>query len=203
VDSKHHLEEDVMSTGMKPLPLRIAAPRIARSAGRTAQLLVRRRLHQPRPNVGRRLIFADGATGRVYRETVVDRPVADPAVLVVEFRLRGVRGVGHRLFRAESELNTPLFAGFPGFVSKLWLAHDERGRYRGIYQWDGPQSAEDYARALWWALILVSDRDSIHYRVLPSRWRDEWVADTLCSRSDSAPVVDSSPRGGGGESVPA
>jgi hypothetical protein len=29
------------------------------------------------------------------------------------------------VFRAESILNTPLFAGFPGFVSKLWLAHDE------------------------------------------------------------------------------
>jgi hypothetical protein len=30
------------------------------------------------------------------------------------------------LFRAESLLNTPLFVGFPGFVSKLWLAHDEQ-----------------------------------------------------------------------------
>jgi FAD binding domain len=55
---------------------------------------------------------------------------ADPCVLVVEFRLRAVRRRGHAVFRRESLLNTPLFAGFPGFVSKLWLADDERGRYR-------------------------------------------------------------------------
>ena len=60
-----------------------------------------------------------------------------PPVLVVAFRLRWVRGRGHALFRAESLLNTPLFVGFPGFVSKLWLAHDENGAYRGFYQWNG------------------------------------------------------------------
>jgi hypothetical protein len=42
-----------------------------------------------------------------------------PRVLVVEFRLRAVRGRGHAVFRRESLLNTPLFAGFPGFCSKL------------------------------------------------------------------------------------
>jgi membrane protein len=59
----------------------------------------------------------------VYRETVIDRPPALlPAVLVVSFRLRHVnRGWAHSLFRPESELNTVLFAGFPGLVSKLWL----------------------------------------------------------------------------------
>ena len=66
---------------------------------------------------------------------------ADPAVLVVAFRLRWVRGIGHRMFRLESLLNTPLFVGFPGLVSKLWLAHDAAGVYRGVYQWDGAQSA--------------------------------------------------------------
>jgi hypothetical protein len=70
--------------------------------------------------VGVRLGFADGTSARVYRETVVDRgPTLDPCVLIVEFRLRAVRGPGHAAFRLESLLNTPLFAGFPGFVSKL------------------------------------------------------------------------------------
>jgi hypothetical protein len=79
------------------------------------------------------LTFGDGSRGRVYRESVVDHaPDAEPAVLVVSFRLGGVRGVGHALFRAESLLNTPLFVGFPGFVSKLWLAHDEHGVYPGF-----------------------------------------------------------------------
>ena len=65
----------------------------------------------------------------------------EPVVLVVAFRLRWVRGRGHALFRAESLLNTPLFVGFPGFVSKLWVAHDEGHVYRGVYQWNGPALA--------------------------------------------------------------
>jgi hypothetical protein len=80
---------------------------------------------------------------------------------VVAFRLRGVRGRGNALFRRESELNTPLFVGFDGFVSKLWLAHDDRGTYRGLYEWDGARPAEAYARALWRVLALVSVRGSI------------------------------------------
>ncbi|MFE3289201.1 hypothetical protein [Rhodococcus sp. NPDC059234] len=123
------------------------------------------------------MTFADGTTGIVYRETVASGdPPAQPVVLVVMFRLRGVRGRGHALFRAESLLNTPLFAGFPGFVSKLWLTADEEGRYRGFYQWDGARSADDYVRALWWVLALVSDRASIRYRVLPDLRRDDVLA---------------------------
>src|SRR5690606_35944597 len=83
---------------------------------------------------------------------------------------------GHGLFRAESLLNTPLFVGFPGFVSKLWVAHDDRDRYRGIYQWDGTDRAESYVRALWRVLALVSHADSIDYRVLPGARRAEVLA---------------------------
>ena len=99
-------------------------------------------------------------------------------MLVVEFRLRGVRGWGHAVFRAESLLNTPLFVGFPGHVSKMWLAHDERGMYRGLYEWDGPALAVAYARALWWVLALVCARGSIHYAVLPGLRRDELLHDS-------------------------
>ena len=74
-------------------------------------------------------------------------------------------------------LNTPLFVGFPGFVSKLWLAHDENGVYRGFYQWDGSQLADAYVRALWWVLALVSVRGSIRYVVLPALRRDDVLAD--------------------------
>lgn len=112
-------------------------------------------MHLPHANVGRLLRFANGSAAYVYPKTVVDRPsVSNPAVLVVGFRLRGIRGRGHDLFRRESLLNTPLFVGFPGFVSKLWLANDENGVYRGLYQWDGALRAEHYARALWRVLAL-------------------------------------------------
>jgi hypothetical protein len=141
---------------------------------RTVRLLRHRHVRLPAGQVGKVLRFADGTSARVYRETVVDRGATqDPCVLVVEFRLRAVRGWGHAIFRWESLLNTPLFVGFRGFASKLWMADDERGRYRGLYEWDGPQLAEDYARALWRVLALVSVRGSIHYRVLPGLRRDE------------------------------
>jgi hypothetical protein len=140
----------------------------------TAALLWHRRIHLPSERVGQRFRFADGTSAPVYRDTVVDRgPVRDPCVLVVEFRLRLVRGWGHALFRRESLLNTPLFVGFPGFVSKLWLACDECERYRGVYEWDGPRQAENYARALWRVLALVSVPGSIHYRVLPGLRRGD------------------------------
>ncbi len=141
-------------------------------------LLIQRRIHLPRQRVGRRLRFGDGTEASVYRETVVDHPLtAEPAILVVTYRLRGVHNkVAHALFRLESILNTPLFAGFPGLVSKRWLANDRTGAYRGLYQWDDPALAEDYARALWRVLALVSVPESIHYHVTAGLTRDELLS---------------------------
>ncbi|SDJ86929.1 hypothetical protein SAMN05216282_101127 [Cryobacterium psychrotolerans] len=159
-----------------PVAVWPAAKSLATCAVTTAVLLAQRRIHLPRAMAGRRIRFADGTTASVYRETVVDRgPTGDPAVLVVCFRLVVVRGRGHALFRLESILNTPLFVGFPGYVSKLWMTHDSRGTYRGIYEWDGPALAENYARTLWRVLALVCVRGSIHYRVLPGIRRDDFL----------------------------
>jgi hypothetical protein len=144
----------------------------------TLVLSARRAIHQPSLRIGQVLRFDDGTAGRVYRETTVTNPRCDaPALLVVTFRLRWVRGWGHALFRVESILNTPLFVGFPGFVSKLWLAHDEHGRYRGFYQWDDAVLADAYARALWWVLALVSVRGSIRYVVVPGVRRDDVLSE--------------------------
>ena len=160
-----------------PLPYPAALRALADCIASTARLLGQHRLRLPTRRVGTQLRFADGTSARVYRETVADRGATlDPCVLVVEFRLRAVRGWGHTAFRLESLLNTPLFAGFPGFCSKLWLAADERGRYRGFYEWDDPELAENYARALWRVLALVSVPGSIHYVVLPGLRRDELLA---------------------------
>lgn len=144
-------------------------------AWRTLVLVVERRIRQPAANVGLSVCFADGTSSEVYRETMIDRPAAsEPAVLVVCFRLRRIRREwAHAVFRAESELNTILFAGFPGLVSKLWLCHDEQGLYRGFYQWDGAERAVAYVRALWWVLAAVSEPGSIRYAVLPGLDRDK------------------------------
>jgi len=162
-----------------PLGAREGLTALLRCVARTVVLLARRRVHQPGRRLGQELAFADGTTTAVYRETVVARPPPEePCLLVVSFRLRGVKGERlHALFRAESLLNTMLFVGFFGFVSKLWCRHDQRGLYRGVYEWDGPARAEAYVRALWWALIVVSARDSIHYAVVPGVRRDDVLDD--------------------------
>ena len=174
-------------TDQTPLPVVAAWAWVARCVVVSAGLLAKRRVRLSHAHVGQYLRFADGTASRVYRETVIDRPSpSDPAVLVVGFRLRFVRGRGHDLFRFESLLNTPLFVGFPGFISKLWLANDEHGLYRGLYQWDGAGQAEHYARALWRVLALVSVPGSIHYRVLPGLLRENLLSDPQLVPADDS-----------------
>ena len=158
-----------------PLPMGEAVRAVAGCVATSIKLLTHGRVHMPTRHVNERLAFADGTTARIYFETVIDRPpTQNPAVLVVGFRLRGIHSSrGHALFRCESRFNTPLFVGFPGFVSKLWMANDSTGLYRGVYEWDGPDLAENYSRALWRVLALVSTAGSIHYEVLPGLHRDE------------------------------
>ncbi|WP_007025144.1 hypothetical protein [Saccharomonospora iraqiensis] len=165
----------------RPLPRPAAWRAVARCVGTTGLLLVRGELRMPRGHTGRVFRFADDTGAWVYRETVVTREPERPCVLVVTFRLRRIRGRGHAAFRRESLLNTPLFAGFPGFVSKLWLAHDELGRYRGLYVWDDAAAAEHYARSLWRVLELVSERGSIDYYVLPGLHRADVPVDAAAA----------------------
>jgi hypothetical protein len=151
-----------------PLPRTVAAGAVLRCIGTTVRLLLLHRTHLPRERVGMRLHFADGTSARVFRETTVDGVSAeDPCLLVVKFRLRLLRGRWHKLFLTECILNTPLFVGFPGFMSKLWLDRDEREVYRGHYEWSDPGRAEHYARSLWRVLELVCEPGSIDYVVLP------------------------------------
>lgn len=183
-----HSEERTRSA--PPLPRGDAWLAVARCVGVSLRLLARRRVRCPRTRVGARVRFADGSTSTIYRETVVTSAVASHCcALVVRFRLRGVRGRGHALFRAESLLNTPLFVGFPGFVAKWWLAADENGVYRGLYEWDGADQAEAYARALWRVLELVSVRGSIAYTVLPGRHRDDLLTDQPPPDADTDPAA--------------
>ena len=163
---------------LPPLPLPAALASLVRCGFGSLALFAQREIAQPSHHVGDVLHFADRSHGRVYRETVRRHAETDdPVVLVVGFRLRWVHGQGHRLFRAESLLNTVLFVGFRGFVSKLWLAHDEAELYRGVYQWNGEALAHAYVRALWWVLAIVSVRGSIHSVVLPGLRRDDVLDD--------------------------
>ncbi len=157
-----------------PLPRAVAAHALTGCVLRSVLLLAGRRTHLTKDHVGIRLHFADGTGGRVFRETVIERERPnDPCLLVVRFRLRLLRGRWHALFRWECLLNTPLFVGFPGLVSKLWVDRDEEDWYRGVYEWDGAANAQFYARSLWRLLELVCPRDAIQYMVVPRVRRDE------------------------------
>jgi len=149
-----------------PLPEVVAA--FGRCAGATGRLWRRSELRHVPDHVGWTLRFGDGSTARVYRETVSTAPRGgEPCLLVVEFRLRllGRYGPAHAAFRAESWCNTPLFAGFPGFRSKLWLTDPDTGAYRGVYEWDGPDQAAAYADTLSRLLNAVSVDGSVRYHV--------------------------------------
>ncbi len=155
---------------------------LIRSFLRTVALTATGSLAMPRTRVGEAIRFGDGSTSVVFRETATpDLPSTDPAVLVVEFQLSLIRQWrwAHAIFRLTSVVNTPLFAGFPGFRSKLWLSDDTRAVYRGFYQWDGPGAAVSYAETLLRVLSLVCVRGSPRFHVVPGARRDEALAGSI------------------------
>lgn len=185
-------EMDAVASGPRgPLPRTVAAGAVLRCMAATVTLLLTRRTHLRRDRVGTTFRFADGTSAEVFRETTADDVATDdPCLLVVKFRLRLLRGRWHKLFLLECIMNTPLFVGFPGFVSKLWLDRDERDSYRGLYEWSDPARAEHYARSLWRVLELVCTPGSIDYCIVPGRRRHEVLQDpellTACDPSGDA-----------------
>jgi hypothetical protein len=158
---------------VRPAPAAFAA-----STVEAARLLATRQLRFPRRHVGLLVRFADGTGGRVYRETVRSGcGTGEPSLLVVQFRLRllGDHPALHALFRAESWANTPLFTGFAGFRSKLWLAGDGTPTYRGLYDWDGPGRAEAYATDLASLLRPLCRPGTVRYHVVAGVGRDDAV----------------------------
>ena len=165
----------------------------ARSAVATARLLAAGRLASPTTYLDRRLCFADGTTSFVFRETAVrDGQSRDPAVLIVEFQLRAIgrSRLWHALFRRECILHTPLFAGFLGFRSKLWITDTTTGNYRGLYEWDGAGRAVDYADRLVRLLALVSTRGSVRYHVVPGLRREAFLRDPALAPAGPGPKTD-------------
>jgi hypothetical protein len=150
----------------------------ARCVAAWGRLVARRRLISPKDNLGARLRFADGSSSFVFRETAVATAgTSDPTLLVIQFRL-GVLGSNrllHAAFRRECVLHTPLFAGFPGFRSKLWLDDVESGVYRGVYEWQGGELARRYAARMVALLAPFSNAGTARYQVVQGLRRDEYL----------------------------
>jgi hypothetical protein len=142
-----------------------------RSVATFARLVLRRRLRMPRERLGVLVGLAGSTTFRVFRETCLDseRPLSDPAVLEVGFRLKAIGSsrLAHRAFQKMCLLTTPFWAGVPGFSVKLWLVDGASDDYGGLYQWRDAEAAERYAAALLPVLRVFSVAGSVWYRVTP------------------------------------
>lgn len=164
---------------MRPRPslLRVMLIEI-RCILQTLAMLATGKIVMPRGEVGRIIVFADGSTSRVYRETTLRTgTAADSVLLVVRFRLKLIERnpVAHALFRFESLFNTVLFAAHRGFRTKLWLTDTTSGFYRGIYEWEGSGSAVEYAEVLRVVLAPWVEAASFGYRVLDGPDRDSFL----------------------------
>ncbi|HEX7291525.1 MAG TPA: hypothetical protein VF250_10405 [Conexibacter sp.] len=103
---------------------------------------------------------------------------SDPTLLVIQFRLAALGGnrLLHAAFRRECVLHTPLFAGFAGFRSKLWIDDLETGVYRGVYQWQGSDLARHYAARMVALLTPFSNAGTARCRIVERVPRDEYLA---------------------------
>jgi hypothetical protein len=141
-------------------------------------LVARRRLRSPKENLGAWLTFADGSSSIVFRETALsEAPTSDPTLLIIQFRLAvlGSNTVLHAAFRRECALHTPLFAGFPGFRSKLWIDDVETGVYRGVYEWQGGDLARRYAARMVGLLAPFSNAGTARHQVVEGLRRDDFL----------------------------
>jgi hypothetical protein len=173
-------------TALQERARRYAVADFARSVAAWGGLVASRRLTSPEEMLGAWLRFADGSSSFVFRETAVtEAGTSDPTLLVIQFRLAflGSNRQLHAAFRRECVLHTPLFAGFPGFRSKLWIDDVETGVYRGVYQWEGADLARHYAARMVALLAPFSNAGTARYQVVEGLRRDEFLL-----RPDVAPT---------------
>jgi hypothetical protein len=140
---------------------------MCRCATRVCRLLGARHLHVDRAWATGAVTLPDGRTFRTFRQTscdVAEPDGADHVVLVVWFRLHGVppgAPVRRWIFERESILNTVLYAGMPGFRTKLWMVDPATSDYAGVYEWSGRSAAEAYVRYITSVLRPLSRAGSV------------------------------------------
>jgi hypothetical protein len=147
--------------------------------------VAQRRLTSPKKWVGIGLRFEDGTSPFIFRETALrEARTEDPAVLVIQFRVAvlGSSQYLHAAFRRECALHTPLFAGFPGFRSKLW-ADDVN---TGVYEWQSASLATQYAQRMVGLLAPFSNPGTARYHVIEHLRRNDFLSDRGAARDSSA-----------------
>lgn len=157
----------------------------SRCAVRVTRLLVAGDLHLRGARVGSRVQLPDGRAYTVFRESTRDGSASGESVtLAVWFHLRGVPPGGRLrrwLFERLCIVNTVLFAGFDGYVVKLWMVDPQSADYAGLYSWGSSDEAERYAAYITAILRPLSVPGTVGYQIL----RDRSLEDHL--RESSAP----------------
>jgi hypothetical protein len=127
-----------------------------------------------------RASLPDGRTYVVFRESIRDAPPPrQPVTLAVWFRLRAIppgAPVRRWLFERLCVLNTVLFAGFDGFLVKLWMVNPNSSDYAGLYAWDSAELADRYGKYITAVLRPLSKPDTVGYQILGDAALDEYLA---------------------------
>ncbi len=151
------------------------------SSWNTAKYWLQGRIHFPKDNMGQTLRLDHNERWVIFREVIVDPVDPQPKVPGAVFRPRfHVRGMSLRQNILFSNLPIPFFIGLPGFRSKLWLYHQETGDFTGIYEWDSPQDAENYARsAAGKFMVNRSEPGSVTFQIFPGMSREVYLSSVL------------------------
>jgi hypothetical protein len=111
---------------------------------RATWLRLRGRVHFPRDPIGT-VLTGDQEDYQIFRKMVVDPVIAQPAQpgarFEVSFQFARFSPTTNRRL---SRIPMPLIAAQPGFRSKTWMLGQESGAFKGVYEWDTVDAAEDY-----------------------------------------------------------
>lgn len=124
----------------------------------------------------------------VFRETESrDGSIDTFSVLIVGFRLRflGSNPMLHWLFQRICIISTPIWSGFHGFRTKLWMVDRLTKNYLGIYEWAGDQNALAYVEWLVKILRPLSIAGSVWYEI----HQNEELIQYLRSTEISSPAI--------------
>jgi hypothetical protein len=111
---------------------------------RATWLRLRGRVHFPRDTVGD-VIVGPREEYQVFRKMVVDPPGSQPgragAQFEVDFHFARFSPTANQRL---SRLPMPLIAAQPGFRSKTWMQGRDSGAFKGLYEWNTVEDAEEY-----------------------------------------------------------
>jgi hypothetical protein len=128
----------------------------------------------------------------VFRETDSrDGCLGSHTVLVVGFRLKLIRSNPflHWLFQRICITSTPIWSGFRGFRTKLWMVDLQDKNYLGIYEWSGKDNAIAYAEWLTVILRRLSTTGSVWYEVHSNEELAEYLGEREVVREISPPAA--------------